>query len=642
MATYTEKLGLKMPAQTDFYNVDDFNENFRKIDKNTARGEDIQQVLTLADSIRSNRAPTAADKQYAGKLWVVPKMIFNNMMPDAITQVASNWHPTAATVSVSGNAATLVGNGTASTIVGEVDMTAVKANDIVYIAAKMTVTADANGAVLELLCGDEVIATTSMSAPVAGNNIRLIGHTKVDAAGALKLRVTTMYNSASAQLGKGVTISDITILDLTADMCQNFAGIEFSKDAATTYIDTYGNFQTKTYELSEYWWICRGSYGGQYSWQRYDDYTNAKIKEYSDNYQNSKATTAEAQAGTNNEHWMTPALVRAWTDTTLLPTVKSNVSRVSVLEAQNLQQANQLNNLQSDLMSLWLKNYYTGGADWSPQVLGASAMLFDGFFNGNYLKSYNCKLNTQSLMMPNSPDTTGMWLGNASVGSKHSTGATVSGNKCSYMGGGNGSYYLAGMRIVVPDGITIASITFNGKSGGYSRTRFRYLYTSTDGVNFTLAESGSNFLDSGTADDWSVTKTLRGNIRAMEFWVDMANQSGSGRFDGYFTATVKYGNTPAWSASSIDFTLPQSYKSGKLFLSCTNRAELQVAVTLGGINATLTPVSNRVDPLFSGFIEYEFNFVASVAKNTFALKLDTLKNIRNSVVVKRYGAYFIE
>lgn len=274
MATYTEKLGLKMPAQTDFYNVDDFNENFRKIDENMAMNADIQQVLTLADPIRSNRAPTTADAQFAGKLWVVPKMIFNNMMPNALAQATGNWSATAATVSTSGTAATLVGDGTASTIVGEVDMTAVRANDIVYIAAKMAVTTDANGAVLELLCGDEVIATASMSVPVAGDNIRLIGHTKVDAAGALKLRVTTMYNSASAQLGKGVTVSDITILDLTADMCQNFADIEFSKDAATTYIDTYGNFQTKTYELSEYWWICRGSYSGQYSWQRYDDYTN--------------------------------------------------------------------------------------------------------------------------------------------------------------------------------------------------------------------------------------------------------------------------------------------------------------------------------------------------------------------------------
>lgn len=304
MATYTEKLGLKMPAQTDFYNVDDFNENFRKIDENMAMDadikRDIQQVLTLADPIRSNRAPTTADAQFAGKLWVVPKMIFNNMMPNALAQATGNWSATAATVSTSGTAATLVGDGTASTIVGEVDMTAVRANDIVYIAAKMAVTTDANGAVLELLCGDEVIATASMSVPVAGDNIRLIGHTKVDAAGALKLRVTTMYNSASAQLDKGVTVSDITILDLTADMCQNFAGIEFSKDAATTYIDTYGNFQTKTYELSEYWWICRGSYSGQYSWQRYDDYTNIintlttnTINPHINNKNNPHSTTLE-------------------------------------------------------------------------------------------------------------------------------------------------------------------------------------------------------------------------------------------------------------------------------------------------------------------------------------------------------------
>ena len=306
MATYTEKLGLKLPSQTDFYNVDDFNENFRKLDQNTAQSGDIQHVLTLADPIRSNRAPTTADAQFAGKLWVVPKMIFNNMMPDALTQVASNWKCTASTSSASGSSATIVGDGTASTIVSEVDMTAVRANDVVYINAKMTVTADANGAIIELLCGDDVIATTSMSIPTAGDSTQLVAYTKVDEAGALKLRVTTMYNSASAQLGKGVTISDITILDLTADMCQNFVGIEFTKDETTTYISTYGMFQTKTYELSEYWWICRGSYGGQYSWQRYDDYTNAKVQEYSDSYQNSKATTAEAQAGTNDTHWMTP------------------------------------------------------------------------------------------------------------------------------------------------------------------------------------------------------------------------------------------------------------------------------------------------------------------------------------------------
>lgn len=302
MATYTEKLGLKLPSQTDFYNVDDFNENFRKLDENTAQGEDIQQVLTLADPIRSNRAPTTADKQYAGKLWVVPKMIFNNMMPNALAQVASNWKCTASTSSVSGSSATIVGDGTASTIVSEVDMTAVRANDIVYINAKMAVTADANGATIELLCGDDVIATTSMSIPTAGNSTQLIDYIKVNEAGALKLRVTAMYNSASAQLGKGVTVSDITILDLTADMCQNFAGIEFTKDETTAYINTYGGFQTKTYELSEYWWICRGSYGGQYSWQRYDD----EINNYSDNYQRDKATTTDAQGGTNDSHWMTP------------------------------------------------------------------------------------------------------------------------------------------------------------------------------------------------------------------------------------------------------------------------------------------------------------------------------------------------
>ena len=44
MADYTEKLNLKKPEQTDFYNIDDFNENFQKIDEFAKRKDNPHGV----------------------------------------------------------------------------------------------------------------------------------------------------------------------------------------------------------------------------------------------------------------------------------------------------------------------------------------------------------------------------------------------------------------------------------------------------------------------------------------------------------------------------------------------------------------------------------------------------------------------
>ena len=47
MATNTENLGLKKPGQEDFYNVDDFNENFDKIDEFASRKDNPHGVTAV-------------------------------------------------------------------------------------------------------------------------------------------------------------------------------------------------------------------------------------------------------------------------------------------------------------------------------------------------------------------------------------------------------------------------------------------------------------------------------------------------------------------------------------------------------------------------------------------------------------------
>lgn len=60
MATYTKNLNLKKPAQEDFYNVDDFNENFQKLDDDANNHQlktytDLSQIgLTLGSETIEN------------------------------------------------------------------------------------------------------------------------------------------------------------------------------------------------------------------------------------------------------------------------------------------------------------------------------------------------------------------------------------------------------------------------------------------------------------------------------------------------------------------------------------------------------------------------------------------------------------
>ena len=228
----------------------------------------LQMLKVSGGAVARNRAPTTTDAQPAGKIWIVPKMVFHNQMPNALAQVASNWQCTAATVAVSGNKITVTGNGEAATLIAEAPMlTAARAADLLYVTADVAVLDDANSVTIELVCDDNVVAMQSLNVPTAGDTMTLTARAPAGVSAVPMLRVTSVYNTPAAQSGKRVSVEAITVWNLTADMCQISPDLEFTQAEATAYLEHYGPFQTREYELSTLWWYCLGLFDDNYVWQ---------------------------------------------------------------------------------------------------------------------------------------------------------------------------------------------------------------------------------------------------------------------------------------------------------------------------------------------------------------------------------------
>lgn len=392
-----------------------------------------------------------------------------------------------------------------------------------------------------------------------------------------------------------------------------------------------------------------------------------------------KASTSQAQAGTDNTKWMTPSLVKdfhtafkatqaevtagtldtKWVSPLRLQEKMNPVlSRVTNLENKMGNQEKELNRQAYDLYTLWLKDYYLNGAAWSPQAQGAKAILFDGFTNSSYVDTANTTafVKTQQINFPGAADSQGTYPDGitATLGSKQSGGGSNPqyaidrdpNTGFSWSGGASGTYVMAGIRITLPSSMGIQKIIIKGTSGGFMRTRLRYFYTSTDGTNFTLAQKGTNFLDSSSGSSsrsWTWEYTPTANIRAIEFWADAANQSGSARNTCYINSIeFVYTNMFSTKFNTITYSLPQEFKKAKLFISASSFSSLIPSAKLGNLTATLTQVSSRDDPMFSGFTEREYDLLVDSAQATLLLTVASVNGLTTTATLKRYGVYFIE
>lgn len=310
----------------------------------------MEALLTKGGgAVRRNRPPLATDADQVGKLWVVPKMVFNNLMPNALTQVAGNWQSSNATVTVSGNTATFTGNGTENSVYAQAGMLAsAKAGDKVFVQATVKVNHDANAVTLQLTCGEQTLATKTLDVPTAGDTVLLQAVATVESSGALVLRLHSTYNTAAVQSGKGLTVSAITVWNLTEDMCEAREGNEFTEAEAANYISSFGQFQTKEYEYSTWWWVLRGVTDGTYLWvRRYDLATQQEAQTATDHttlmtplrtkqfLTKFTASQAEVNAGTDSVKLLTPATATEWLDNVVVDRFRNYVVEAALVHGRN-------------------------------------------------------------------------------------------------------------------------------------------------------------------------------------------------------------------------------------------------------------------------------------------------------------------
>lgn len=244
--------------------------------KTATPAEAFFAVLEEGGAVISNRAPTTHDAQPAGRLWVVPKIIFNNLMPTPVTMSNDTWEKTAATGVASGSAITFTGDGTAATMSAQATMVSHSvAGHIMYVAAEVTAVTAANEITLEFISGGaEVAKTFTLSVPNAGTTTKFEGMITVPSGGITNMRLSAAYNTAGSQSGQQIKIDRIFILDLTHDMSQAAEGLEFTQEEISVYLASSDAFVQKVYDLSQTWWLCWGNRNNSYDWYRYDDLAN--------------------------------------------------------------------------------------------------------------------------------------------------------------------------------------------------------------------------------------------------------------------------------------------------------------------------------------------------------------------------------
>lgn len=271
-------------------------------------------------AVRRNRPPLDTDAEEVGKLWVVPKMVFNNLMPNALSQSIGNWATATASLSVSGSAITAVGNASDTRTQIQAPLSPVSVGDKVFVQSFVTVNHDANEMLAELIIGTTVVAEKTLQFPTAGSTITFQAVVPAGLEGNLSLRFYSLYNTAAVQSGKGFTVRDITVWNLTEDMCEAQEGNEFTEQEAANYISSFGRFQSREYEYSTWWWVLHGVTDGSYLWHRMYDYATAEEAQAgtddtklmsalkTQQFLTARlATQAEVNGGTNSSRLVTPA-----------------------------------------------------------------------------------------------------------------------------------------------------------------------------------------------------------------------------------------------------------------------------------------------------------------------------------------------
>lgn len=323
---------------------------------------------------------------------------------------------------------------------------------------------------------------------------------------------------------------------------------------------------------------------------------------------------------------------------------------------------NQINNVNYDLLTLWMEQYFLGNLPYSPYVENAKSLMFDGFLNTDGIDSINSnnvlvdtsnklvglsKL-TQALTKPFS-------IGYGFSGSLSNTPNMIDGNEGTYgtisMGG---SYSKTSMelRFNYPymEQRDVTSITVRFSFTDDNSPYLRYVRLETDSAQSSTSIASTGYLTYSKGNTYVVTLSVPSNYKNSPLF--LAFDFGSGQdptiqiYEIYATGTLYLTtrNTDGSFKSKVK-NLPSPVTKAKLHLSVKEPVNTSVVPKVSNNNGTLfntcTLLSSRVDTKYSDYTEkeYDITFNEEDSDVIIDLGLSTSDNTKTPEV-KRYGIYF--
>lgn len=219
-----------------------------------------------------------------------------------------------------------------------------------------------------------------------------------------------------------------------------------------------------------------------------------------------KASISQAQEGTDDTKWMTPALVKAYADSKLIPTLTDYTSRISSLEAENTLNKKEIASLADSLRRQLISNAYK---DIAPPE--ASAMYVQPFIDTEDISTLTGAFVGDNMLSYNAGKSQGTIDGGSSSGTQLS------------------QYTAIGFRSVGPQ--TISSVTFSYESGFSS--------TNTSKVHFELFSATLTDTNKLTLGSMIISKSVSMSFspgeNTVEVSLDMPIES------GYHVLVIKTG-----------------------------------------------------------------------------------------------------
>lgn len=346
----------------------------------------------------------------------------------------------------------------------------------------------------------------------------------------------------------------------------------------------------------------------------------------------------------------------------LINQTNQNLSNLSSHVDDSIQGVNgQISTLAYDLYTLWMKSYYMGEGNWSPPVIGAKGMAFDGFVDNSLVdtssttatvdtteRKVDFHLPISTKQRPSatfSPGDPGV-LENSINHSATTWSASWKGS-----GKGNPTGKTMAFKITFSEKQIVKGLYLSAVGGGFSQVTLLKTKASLEGdsnyvepITGTYALAYSDNSSPSSQKTWSKDFNFANPtpIKILQLLFGARNTGGSGEFDGNSVAVyVNLYQDVSKAFSSKSISLLTGGIKAKMFISLINKDKLDLKLVFPQGEVVGEVKSSRTDPMFPQYTEYEVDFDIPSGYSGGKVYLSSIVPIVGTPIpsIKRYGIY---